>query len=286
MKLLRYGEAGKEKPACLDDAGCMRDLSHHIPDLAGEILSPTYLAELQKIKIETLPIIENNSRIGPCIHQVGKFICIGLNYPDHAKETNADIPTEPVVFLKATSSICGPYDHTIIPHHSTHTDWEVELGIIIGKSAKRVSIEHALDYIAGYCVVNDVTERHYQRHNTTQWAKGKSCDTFGPIGPWLVTPDEMTDIHHLALWLEVDGKRYQNGNTQHMIFKVPYLISYLSQFFTLYPGDIISTGTPAGIGCAQKPNAIFLKPGQQVTLGITGLGKQQHHMIAEEVPKK
>lgn len=282
MKLLRYGNPGNEKPGCLDSEGCIRDLSHIIPDLSGHILAIEYKT-LQQIKIENLPIIENAPRLGPCITNVGKFICIGLNYADHALETNSAIPSEPVVFLKATSAICGPHDPTMIPHHSTQTDWEVELGVVIGKAAKHVKEQNALDYIAGYCIINDISERHFQKHNTTQWAKGKSCDTFGPIGPWLVTPEEINNPHHLSLWLEVDGQRYQNSNTKHMIFKIPFLISYLSRFFTLHPGDIISTGTPAGVGLAQKPQAIYLKPGQTVKLGITGLGEQIHRTIQEEV---
>lgn len=283
MKLLRYGDPGKEKPGCLDKAGRIRDLSQIIPDLSGDFLSPKQLSAIEQASIDSLPIIQHDYRIGPCVTNVGKFICIGLNYVDHAKETNAEVPTEPVVFLKATSSICGAYDPTIIPHESNHTDWEVELGIVIGKKTKHISVQHALDAVAGYCIVNDVSERHFQRFHTSQWAKGKSCDTFGPIGPWLVTPDEIPDIHNLELWLEVDGKRFQQGHTSKMIFNVPFLISYLSKFFTLYPGDIISTGTPAGVGFAQKPDPIFLKPGQTVTLGITGLGQQKHIMMTEKI---
>ncbi len=283
MKLLRYGPPGRERPACLDKDGNIRDLSELIRDLAGDVLLPESLKKLADLEREKLPLITDQPRIGPCIHHVGKLICIGLNYADHAKETNAEIPVEPVVFLKATSAICGAYDNIIIPNHSTHTDWEVELGVIIGKQAKRISKEEALNYVAGYCIVNDISERHYQRHRTSQWAKGKSCDTFGPIGPWLVTQDEIPDPHKLELWLEVDGKRYQDSHTQHMIFDVPHLISYLSRFFTLYPGDVISTGTPAGVGLAQKPHAIFLQPGQTLHLGITGLGEQKHLCVAEEI---
>ena len=210
-------------------------------------------------------------------------MCIGLNYSDHAKETGATIPSEPVLFIKANSSISGPHDPIIIPQGSTHTDWEVELGIVIGKTAKHIKEKDALHYIAGYCMVQDISERHYQLDGTGQWTKGKSCDTFGPIGPWLVTKDEIPDPQQLSLWLEVDGNRYQNSHTSQMIFKVSYLISYLSQFFTLYPGDLISTGTPAGVGLAQKPNAIYLKPGQTVKSGITQLGEQHHITVAEEI---
>ncbi|RDI43775.1 fumarylacetoacetate hydrolase family protein [Aquicella lusitana] len=283
MKLVRYGDPGREKPGCLDKAGCLRDLSHLISDIAGDALSPAKLAELSKLETESLPLVENQPRLGPCVHQVGKFLCIGLNYEDHAKETGVENPSEPVVFLKATSAITGPYDPIVIPHGSTHTDWEVELGVVIGKRAKHVPLGKAGDYIAGYCVINDVSERHFQKHNTSQWAKGKSCDTFGPIGPWLVTSDEIADPQQLSLWLEVDGKRYQDGHTSKMIFDVKHLVSYLSRFFTLYPGDIISTGTPAGVGYAQKPEAIYLKPGQTVRLGITGLGEQKHKTTAEDI---
>lgn len=283
MKLLRYGNPGNEKPGCLDHSGKIRDLSQYISDLSGDLLSSTNFHALQKIKIETLPIVENNPRIGACIHQVGKFICIGLNYADHAKETNADIPTEPVVFLKANSTICGPYDQTVMPRYSTHTDWEVELGVIIGAPAKYVSVKNALDYVAGYCVINDLSEREYQLERCGQWVKGKSCDNFGPIGPWLVTRDEISDPQNLDLWLEVDGHRYQNSNTNKMAFTVADLVSYLSNFFTLYPGDVISTGTPPGVGLGMKPNPIFLKPGQKVRLGITGLGEQHQNTVKEMV---
>lgn len=281
MKLLRYGNPGKEKPGCLDSQGNIRDLSHIIPDITGNVLSPSVLADLCKCKIDELPIIKKPVRLGPCVNNVGKFICIGLNYADHAKETGANIPIEPVIFLKATSAISGPYDPIIIPKNSMHTDWEVELGIIIGQRAKYIQKEEALNYIAGFCLINDVSERFYQRHNTSQWAKGKSCDTFGPIGPWLVTRDEIADPQQLSLWLEVNGQRYQDSHTSQMIFGVEHIVSYLSQYFTLHPGDIISTGTPAGVGCAQKPEAIYLKPGQIVKLGITNLGEQEHLIKAE-----
>lgn len=283
MKLLRYGEPGHEKPGCLDADANIRDLSHIINDIAGNDLEAETLNHLRSLKLETLPLVASPQRIGACVNQVGKFICIGLNYADHAQETGAEIPSEPVVFLKATSAISGPNDPIVIPHGSTKTDWEVELGIVIGKKGKHIKEENANAHIAGYCVINDVSERHFQKYNTSQWAKGKSCDTFGPLGPWLVTADEIPQPQRLSLWLEVDGKRQQDGSSSDMIFKVPYLISYLSRFFTLYPGDIISTGTPAGVGAAHKPEAIFLKEGQTVKLGITGLGEQNHLVITEKM---
>lgn len=284
MKLLRYGKEGHEKPGCLDREGHVRDLSAHISDINGDTLSATVLNQLRQLKMESLAIVNADVRLAPCVGQVGKFMCIGLNYSDHAKETGMDVPSEPVLFLKATSSICGPYDPTVIPLGSTHTDWEVELGVVIGKKAKYVTEEEALNYVAGYCVINDVSERYYQLGGTGQWTKGKSCDTFGPIGPWLVTSDEIVDPQDLSLWLEVDGVRYQESHTSQMVFKVKYLVSYLSHFFTLYPGDLISTGTPAGIGLAQKPKATYLKPGQIVKLSITQLGEQRH-LIVSETPK-
>jgi 2,4-diketo-3-deoxy-L-fuconate hydrolase len=281
MKLLRYGAAGFEKPGCLDKNGQIRDLSHHIKDFEENYLLPESLEKLRKLDPDNLPLVDNPSRIGPCVNRVGKLVCIGLNYADHAAETGAKIPAEPVVFAKATSSICGPNDNLIIPAGSEQTDWEVELGVIIGKPAKRVREADALNYVAGYCVINDFSEREYQLKISGQWLKGKSCDTFGPIGPWLVTADEVSDPQNLALWLDVDNKRYQNGNTKDMIFPIRTLISHISQFFTLHPGDIISTGTPAGVGRGQKPNPIYLKPGQQVKLGVSGLGEQSHQTVSE-----
>ncbi len=281
MKLVRYGQIGHEKPGCLDSQGKIRDLSHVIPDINGEVLASTVWKELPKIKTDELPFAPENSRVGACVNHVGKLIGIGLNYADHAAETGAMTPTEPVVFLKATSCINGPYDPIIIPYGSTCTDWEVELGVVIAKSAKHIKPERALDYVAGYCVIDDVSERQFQLRTTGQWAKGKSCDSFGPIGPWLVTRDEITDPQNLSLWLEVDGVRYQNGQSNNMIFTVAQLVSYLSRFFTLHPGDIIATGTPAGVGLAQKPDPIYLKPGQTVRLGISGLGEQLHSVAAE-----
>lgn len=281
MKLLRYGVPGAEKPACLDAEGRLRDLSQHIIDVAGAALSPQTLDVLRRLDRKSLPLIQDNPRIGPCVNHVGKFICIGLNYVDHAEEVGINIPVEPIVFIKANSAICGPYDPTIIPRGSKQTDWEVELGVVIGSEAKHVSEADALNYVAGYCVVNDVSERHYQLERAGQWTKGKSCDTFGPIGPWLVTTDEVPDPQQLTLWLSVDGHRYQNGHTQKMIYSVAHIVSYLSQFFTLYPGDVISTGTPAGVGLSQKPEPIYLKPGQTVKLGIAGLGEQEHLTVQE-----
>ncbi len=281
MKLLRYGPIGAEKPGCLDLHGHIRDLSQHIPDITGDAIMPAGLDYLRNLEMTSLPKVPGTPRLGAPIHRVGKFLCIGLNYSDHAAEVGAKIPVEPVLFSKVTSSICGPRDDLIIPKGSTQTDWEVELGIIIGKPAKRVSEQDALDYVAGYCVINDVSERHYQLHGTGQWIKGKSCDTFGQLGPWLVTRDEISDPQQLPLWLEVDGKRYQNSSTNKMIYGVAFLVSYLSNFFTLHPGDIISTGTPAGVGLGQKPEPIYLKPGQVIKLGVQGLGEQEHLTVAE-----
>lgn len=282
MKLLRYGKLGQEKPGLLDGAGHIRDLSKEIEDIAGDTLLPNQLAQLQKIDVSTLPIVDPNTRLGACVGHSGKFVCIGLNYSDHAAETNTEVPKEPTIFSKLTSAICGPNDDVIIPRGSQKTDWEVELGVIIGTPAKRVSTAEALNHVAGYCVINDLSEREYQMERGGQWVKGKSCDGFGPIGPWLVTQDEIADPQNLALWLEVDGHRYQSSHTSKMVFTVAELISYLSQFFTLYPGDIISTGTPHGVGLGIKPNPIFLCPGQEIRLGITGLGEQQQRTVAEE----
>jgi ureidoglycolate lyase len=283
MRLLRYGEPGFEKPGCLDSQGQIRDLSHYIPDINPTFL-PKAIETVRSLDIESLPLVTNHPRIGPCVHLVGKFICIGLNYLDHAEEVGAKIPSEPIVFMKATSAICGSQDDIVIPKGSTQTDWEVELGVIIGKPAKYVNEADALNYVAGYCVICDVSERHFQLERAGQWTKGKSCDTFGPIGPWLVTADEVPDPQKLELWLSVNGHRYQQGHTKNMIHRVAEIISYLSQFFTLHPGDIISTGTPAGVGLSQKPQPIYLKPGQKVQLGISGLGEQEH-MTAADINK-
>ncbi|MCW6033561.1 fumarylacetoacetate hydrolase family protein [Pantoea sp. JK] len=274
MKLLRVGEPGKERPAMLDEQGELRDLSHFIDDWAGDALLPSALERLRQLPLSELPKISSQPRIGACVGQIGKFICIGLNYADHAAETGADIPLEPVVFGKWTSAVVGPNDAVRIPRGSVKTDWEVELGVVIGKGGSYIAEEDALSHVAGYCVVNDVSEREYQIERGGTWDKGKGCDTFGPIGPWLVTADEIADPQQLDLWLEVDGKRYQNGNTRTMIFSVAHIISYLSRFMSLQPGDIISTGTPPGVGMGQKP-PVYLRAGQVIRLGIAGLGEQR-----------
>ena len=288
MKLLRYGTSatgvsgGNEKPGMLDDTGILRNLSGIVDDIAGETLLPENIELLRNTDPATLPPVGGNPRLGPCVGQVGKFICIGLNYSDHAEETGMAVPPEPIIFAKFNSAICGPNDDVVIPRNSTKTDWEVELGVVIGKPAKYVDQENALDHVAGYCVINDVSEREFQIERSGQWVKGKSCDTFGPTGPWLVTPDEVGDPQDLNLWLEVDGKRYQDGNTKTMVYGVEYLIHYLSQFFTLNTGDVISTGTPPGVGMGQKPEPIYLMPGQTMRLGIENLGIQTQHVVAEE----
>ena len=281
MKLLRYGIPGQEKPGLLDENGILRDLSGVVNDIAADTLLPESIARLDNIDHTTLPEIKGDQRFGPCVGQVGNFICIGLNYSDHAKESGMDVPPEPVIFSKVTSAICGPDDDVIIPRNSVKTDWEVELGVVIGKSAKYVDEKSALDHVAGYCVINDLSEREFQLERSGQWIKGKSCDTFGPIGPWLVTPDEVGDPQNLDLWLEIDGKRYQDGNTRTMVFGVAHLIHYLSQFFTLRPGDIISTGTPPGVGLGQKPNPIYLHSGQTMRLGVEKLGTQNQYTVDE-----
>jgi 2-keto-4-pentenoate hydratase/2-oxohepta-3-ene-1,7-dioic acid hydratase in catechol pathway len=276
---LRYGPKGQERPGILDQQGRIRDLSGQVPDIAGDILLPESLQRLARQEIDKLPVVQGAPRIGPCVGKVGKFVCIGLNYADHAAESNLPIPKEPIVFMKATSAIIGPNDEVEIPRKSQKTDWEVELGIVIGRPAKYVSESQAMDHVAGYCVVNDVSEREFQIERGGQWDKGKGCDTFGPIGPWLVTRDEIADPNDLAMWLEVDGKRYQNGSTKTMIFNVPFLVHYLSQFMSLQPGDVISTGTPPGVGMGQKPNPIYLKAGQVMKLGIAGLGEQTQKTV-------
>jgi 2-keto-4-pentenoate hydratase/2-oxohepta-3-ene-1,7-dioic acid hydratase in catechol pathway len=281
MKLLRYGVAGAEKPGLLDEAGQLRDLSGHVADIAGESLSDEALAKLAALDVNTLPVVQGNPRLGPCVAGVGKFICIGLNYSDHAAETGAQVPPEPIIFMKATSAIVGPDDDILIPRGSEKTDWEVELGVVIGRRAKYVSEADALNYVAGYCTVNDVSERAYQMERAGQWTKGKSCDTFGPIGPWLVTRDEVPDPQGLDMWLTVNGQRMQNGSTRTMIFGVAHLVSYLSQFMTLHPGDIISTGTPPGVGMGMKP-PVYLKDGDVIELGIEGLGSQRQQVRADD----
>jgi 2-keto-4-pentenoate hydratase/2-oxohepta-3-ene-1,7-dioic acid hydratase in catechol pathway len=280
MKLLRYGAPGHEKPGMLDADGKLRDLSQIVHDVGGDTLLPEGLARLAKIDPKTLPLVAGNPRLGPCVSGVGKFICIGLNFADHAKESGLAVPPEPILFLKANSAICGPNDATIIPRGSLKTDWEVELGVIIGKPAKYVTEANALDHVAGYCVLNDVSERAYQIERAGQWDKGKGCDTFGPTGPWLVTKDEIADPQNLAMKLTVDGQIRQNGSTKTMIYGVKYLVAYLSQFFTLNTGDVISTGTPPGVGMGMKPPQ-FLKPGQTVELSIEGLGTQKQVTVAD-----
>ena len=274
MKLLRVGEPGSEKPAMLDGEGTIRDLSGVVDDIAGPVLSDEGLSKLRELDASTLPEVGGAQRHGPCVGDIGKFICIGLNYSDHAAETGMPIPEEPILFFKATTAVCGPNDEVLIPRNSHKTDWEVELGVVIGKTARYVSEEDAMDHVAGYCVINDVSERAFQIERGGQWVKGKSADTFGPIGPWLVTREEVADPQALAMWLEVDGKRFQDGSTATMIFGVRHLVHYISQFMTLEPGDVISTGTPPGVGMGQKPQ-IYLKEGQVMRLGIEGLGEQR-----------
>ena len=280
MKLLRYGDSGAEKPGLLDSTGSIRDLSQVVNDIAPETLSAEAIEQLRKLDPASLPRVAGSPRIGPCLGAVGKFLCIGLNYTDHAAEAGMAIPDEPVLFMKATSSICGPDDDIFIPRGSQKSDWEAELGIVIGTAAKYVSVANALDHVAGFCVVNDLSERSFQLEGTGQWVKGKSCDTFGPIGPWLVTGDELPDPQNLAIWLEVNGTRYQNGSTARMIFNVAEIVSYLSQFMTLHPGDLISTGTPPGVGMGLNPPR-YLKVGDRIRLGIEGLGEQHHVCIAD-----
>ncbi len=280
MKLLRVGPKGAEKPAILHTDGTYRDLSSVVPDITGATIGAEGLAKIAAADAGKLPVLDKSSRIGPCVGNVGKFMCIGLNYADHAAETGAAIPAEPILFMKATSAIIGPNDDVELPKNTLKPDWEVELGVIIGKTAKYIEERDALDYVAGYCVVNDLSERHFQTERGGQWTKGKSADTFGPIGPWLVTKDEIKDVQNLKMWLEVDGKRYQDGSTKTMIFGVAHLVAYLSQFMSLQPGDVITTGTPPGVGMGQKPNPIWLKPGQVMRLGIEGLGEQQQRTHA------
>jgi 2-keto-4-pentenoate hydratase/2-oxohepta-3-ene-1,7-dioic acid hydratase in catechol pathway len=280
MKFVRYGEAGREKPGVIDAEGKIRDISARVMDFAGGELDPASLANLASVDLSSLPLVEGNPRIGPCVAGTGKFICIGLNYADHAAESGMQVPPEPVIFMKASSAICGPNDNVLIPRNSVKTDWEVELGVVIGKKAKYVSEDEALDYVAGYCVAHDVSERGFQTERAGQWTKGKSCDTFGPIGPWLVTKDEVPDPQNLGMWLTVNGETMQNGSTKTMVYGVKYLVSYLSQFMSLLPGDIISTGTPPGVGMGMKPPR-YLKAGDVVELGIEGLGTQKQTFIAD-----
>lgn len=282
MKLLRFGKPGFEKPGILDNEGNIRDLSSIITDIDGDNISDKSLEKVKELELTSLPLIDASVRIGPCVSKVGKFICIGLNYADHAAEAGMTVPSEPVVFNKWTSAIVGPNDNVEIPEGSTKTDWEVELGVVIGKSGRYISEESAMNHVAGYCVINDISEREWQLERGGSWDKGKGFDTFGPIGPWLVTRDEITDPHNLNLWLEVDGTKYQDGNTSTLIFNIPQIISYLSKCMSLQSGDIISTGTPPGVGMGIKPEPVFLKPGQTMKLGIEGLGIQQQTTIATE----
>lgn len=273
MKLLRYGPEGQEKPGLLDDAGAIRDLSGHVADIADDVLTPDGLAKLAALDVDSLPVVDGSPRLGACVGNVRKFVAIGLNYADHAAESGMPVPSEPVVFNKWTSCITGPNDDVVIPEGSTKTDWEVELGIVIGKPARSVSQAEALEHVAGYCVVNDVSEREWQLERGVSWDKGKGFDTFGPIGPWMVTRDEVPDPRNLGMWLEVDGKRYQDGSTKTMIFGVEELVAYCSKLMTLMPGDVITTGTPPGVGMGQDPK-VFLKGGEVIRLGIDGLGEQ------------
>ena len=279
MKLLRFGNSGEEKPGIIDENGKIRDLSDVIDDINGNTISPESLDKLKSLDVSSLPQVTGNPRIGPCVNKVGKFLCIGLNYSDHAAETGLEPPEEPILFSKATSAIIGPNDNVEIPRTSTATDWEVELGVIIGKKAKYISEAEAKNYIAGYCVVNDVSERDFQIKRSGQWTKGKSCDTFGPIGPYLVTTDEIEDVQNLSMYLDVNGKRMQTGSTKTMIFSAYHIVHYLSQFMTLFPGDVIATGTPPGVGMGMQP-PVYLKPGDVMKLGIDKLGDQEQKCVS------
>ena len=282
MKLARYGEPGAERPALIGADGTLRDLSGEIDDVADEALSPESLARLAALDPDALPKVDGRPRLGPCVGGIGKFVCIGLNYSDHAAETGLSVPEEPIIFMKANSAVCGPDDDVIKPRGSAKLDWEVELGIVVGKAGKYIEETDALEHVAGYCVINDVSERAFQTERAGQWTKGKSCDTFGPTGPWLVTKEEVPDPQNLAMWLEVDGRRYQDGSTKTMVFGVAHLMSYLSGLFTLHPGDVISTGTPPGVGMGIKPEPVWLEVGQSVHLGIEGLGEQRQRIVADE----
>ena len=283
MKLVRYGNPGKEKPGLIDAEGKLRDLSAVVKDIGAEQLSPAALAKISKVKTDKLPLVKGKPRFGSPVANVGKFIAIGLNYTDHAEESGMPIPAEPVVFMKANSCVVGPNDDIMLPKGSVKTDWEVELGIVIGSKARYVSQKEALNFVAGYCTINDVSEREYQLERGPQWDKGKGCDTFGPLGPWLVTTDEITNPQKLGMWLDVNGQRFQTGNTKTMIFSCAKIVSYLSQFMTLMPGDVITTGTPPGVGLGikkdGKPAPVFLKKGDVVTLGIEGLGEQRQLVV-------
>jgi 2-keto-4-pentenoate hydratase/2-oxohepta-3-ene-1,7-dioic acid hydratase in catechol pathway len=280
MKLLRFGPKGAEKPGLMDANGVIRDLSGVLPDLTSAQLAAGAIARLSDVDPSRLPVVEQPVRYAPVVADIGKLICVGLNYSDHAAESGMAVPAEPVLFTKATSSIIGCNDAVVLPRGSVKSDWEVELGVVIGKRARYVDEANALDYVAGYCVVNDLSEREYQLERGGQWDKGKGCDTFGPVGPWLVTTDEVPDPQNLDMWLEVNGKRYQTGNTRTMVFGVAHLVSYISRFMTLQPGDVISTGTPPGVGLGQKPDPVYLEPGDRMRLGIEGLGEQEQTVHA------
>ena len=281
MKLLRHGPRGQEKPGLLHGDGTVRDLTGLVPDIGGAVISDVGLAMLRGVDASALPVVAAGTRLGACVAGTGKFICIGLNYADHAAESGMQVPPEPVIFLKATSAICGPNDPVIIPRGSVKTDWEVELAVIIGSHAKYVSEAEAMDHVAGFAVSNDVSERAFQKERSGQWTKGKSCDNFGQLGPWLVTRDEVADPQDLAMWLTVNGVKRQNGSTRTMVYGVRYLVSYLSQFMSLEPGDVISTGTPPGVGEGMKPQSVYLKAGDVVELSVEGLGQQRQNVIAD-----
>lgn len=281
MKLFRHGNRGSERPGILDKNGARRDLSGVVADIGGDALSPAGLDAIRRIDPESLPRVADDARYGPCVANVGKFVCIGLNYADHAEEAGLDLPAEPIIFLKANSAIAGPDDDVLIPRGSTKTDWEVELGIVMGKAGKYIDEADALAHIAGYCTINDVSEREFQIERGGTWDKGKGCDTFGPMGPWMVTADEIADAQDLEMWLDVDGVRRQTGSTRTMIFGVAHLVSYVSRFMSLQPGDVISTGTPPGVGMGHRP-PVYLKPGQVMTLGVAGLGEQRQHVRMDD----
>ena len=281
MKLVRYGEVNAEKPGLIDSGGTLRDLSDHISDIDGSVLGNATIDRLSELTPENLPVVKGAPRLGACVGSVGKLICIGLNFHEHAKETGNPVPEHPIVFMKATSAINGPFDDVVLPRGSQHSDWEIELGVVIGERAKYVDAADALAHVAGYCVVNDVSERFYQTKLTGQWTKGKSCDTFGPLGPWLVTADEIADPQNLAMTMDVNGERMQTGNTNDMIFSVREIIAHLSGLMTLYPGDVIATGTPAGVGSGKKPEAIFLRAGDRMAGSVEGLGKQEQVVVSD-----
>lgn len=281
MKLVRYGDAGAEKPGLIDASGVLRDLSAHLSDIDGKALGRAALERLRELAPDSLPAITGSPRLGACVGSVGKLICIGLNFHEHAKETGNPVPDHPIVFMKATSAINGPFDNVVLPRGSQHTDWEIELGVVIGETAKYVDAKDALSHVAGYCVVNDVSERFYQTKLTGQWTKGKSCDTFGPIGPWLVTADEIADPQNLAMMMDVNGERMQTGNTSDMIFTVREIIAHLSSLMTLHPGDVIATGTPPGVGSGKKPEAIFLRAGDRMAGSVEGLGRQEQTVVSD-----